>query len=175
MLKRKIDSRGDSLVEVMLAIAVLSFSIATAWATVNRALQINLTARQRVVMVNALKEQAEILNAHYAASSLRPLVLGSGTISSVNSANITSSIPVNPCGNMQSDGSVTPSQAFYFNDNAQITSGVKNSVGNYQESYAWIQRADGAGYVDFYIRACWRTTGGAETLDSSHFIVRLNR
>ena len=52
------NKRGDTIVEVFLATTVLSAILFSSWAIVNRASQISLAARQRVYMVDQLKEQA---------------------------------------------------------------------------------------------------------------------
>lgn len=179
LARHKKSQRGDSLVEVILAISVLSLVIALSWSIVNRSLQISLVARQRVVMVNALKEQAEILQAHYASDTVRSNVM-SGSIISVLYASTESDIPNNPCGSLQGDGTINAAHAFHFNDRAEVTAGAKDEVKGYPGSHLWVQRAEGPGslggaYVDFYVRACWDTVGSNDKTDSSHFVVRLNK
>ena len=56
-----INNKGDTIVEVLLATTVLSAILFTSWSIVNRASQISMAARQRVYMVDQLKEQAEII------------------------------------------------------------------------------------------------------------------
>lgn len=191
--KRVESQQGDSLVEVLLSLAVLSLVILISWTIVNRAANINLAARQRVVMVNALREQAEILQARYEDEGTRAALIsesGGGdnppiALSDSYSNNIIAGIPANPCAQKDATGAPIPSSPFYYNDEAAQTSGIKEDVGGYQNAYLWIQKRvaqetsphqEKGKYVDFYIRACWQSSsGGVQTEDSSNFVVRLNR
>lgn len=181
VLKKRIlkNNSGDSLVEVLLAVSVLALVILIAWAVVNRASNISLAARQRVVMVNALKEQAEILQARYANDDTRDPLVSSGT---GIRAPLTSFPGSNPCTVGRDAADIPqPTNAFHFNDTATPTSGIRSNVRGYDGAYLWVQRKLGTGsgeqanYVDFYIRACWDTTGSVQRTDSTQIIVRLNR
>src|SRR5690606_4025240 len=66
MRKLHLKQRGDTLVEVILALAVLNAILFISWGITNRSTQQGLNARRRIEMVNLLKEQAELLKAGYA-------------------------------------------------------------------------------------------------------------
>lgn len=180
-----LNRRGDTLVEVMLAAALLSAILFSCWALTNKASQISLAARQRVSIVDALKEQAEILNAYYADNpdnvSAGKIISGSDsyTASSVS----VSSIAANPCNSNRSN-------SFYFNKEAKPVAGVESSEQFSPDINIWIQRVSvGAGddaikngdqrtsgYNDFYIQACWLSLAGTnQKQDNSKLIVRLNK
>lgn len=170
--------RGDSLVEVLLAITVLSTVIALSWLIVNRSLQISLVARQRVVMVNALKEQAEVIKALYASDETRSVIAGTGSASPViTSVTNQAEVATDPCNARKTGDTFAPVQSFHFSSSAEPVVGGKQNIGGYPGSALWVQRRHNSGnqYVDFYIQACWSTVGSINPTDSSQLIVRLNR
>jgi|GEM_PF-3338999 len=169
---KRLSNTGDTIVEVVLAMAMLALVLFSSWAITNRASQINLTARQRVEMVNQLKEQAELLKSKWASgdriASLATVV----------------SVPSNPCVGLNlSDANSDPVSAGYMvvakelpTDSTEklfVKSGSKQVKGDLTQR-VWVQRQDKGTYTDFYIRGCWVVTGGGQNkLDNSQFIVRL--
>jgi type II secretory pathway pseudopilin PulG len=61
MLKMKRNSRGDTIVEVLIAIAIAAFAIGTSYAIANRSLQRAISARERNEAVNDLQSQISAL------------------------------------------------------------------------------------------------------------------
>lgn len=173
----RLGRRGDTIVEVMLALTLLSAILFSAWAITNRSSQINLAARQRVVMVNQLKEQAEILKAQYARNKDQVVINRTfGSATAIASA-ATTNIPSNPCDTPRdtTSGDITPVSGFYFNAAAAVQPGAVKKLTDYDKAYVWVQLNDTSGYVDFYIRACWQASGSQQLLDNSQLIVRLNK
>lgn len=178
--------RGDTIVEVLLATALLSGILFTSWAIVNRASQISLAARQRVFMVDQLKEQAEIIQSYYGDTDGKAKVSrGEFGMESTNVAGIIN-IENNPCdaSRDQPTGEINgnkPIQSFHFNESAKVEDGIR-AIGSYDNAAVWVQRVtkdeDGDSspeYNDFYVQACWLSTGGGvQKEDSSKIIVRLN-
>lgn len=164
---------GDTIVEVVLAMALLSMIIFIAWGTTNRATQISTDARRRITMVNALKEQAEIIKSKYRQAD--------GKLSDVTSSLIAVSSPVdNPCDEAQmTAASPTIAGAYHFEtDTDSVASPSTNyrTVDGDDSSRVWfkyVKDADGK-YADFYIRGCWLSSGGSQQLENSQFILRLN-
>lgn len=173
----KLSQSGDTLIEVLLSLTLLSLILFTSWAIVNRSSQISLASRKRVVMVNQLKEQAEILKSLYATNKTD--VTGS-SLPTVSDSDIASNnaIPADPCGSRGSDSAINPDAAFHFSSaTADPSAGVKSDVGDVKQEAVWIQANGGSakGYIDFYIRSCWVSGSGAQQKDdSSQIIVRLN-
>ncbi len=65
-IKRVKDAhRGDTIVEVLIAIAVAAFAIGTSYAIANRSLQQAVTARERNEAVNILQNQINALKVRY--------------------------------------------------------------------------------------------------------------
>lgn len=60
-MRVNINQRGDTLVEVLLATAVLSIVLAGAFSLSTRALRLNQTATERTEVVNKMREQTEML------------------------------------------------------------------------------------------------------------------
>lgn len=177
---KRIGRSGDTIIEVMLALTFLSAVLFTSWAIVNRASQINLAARKRVTMVNQLKEQAEILKDFYATSSadVANKQFGDEVVAAITGP-VVSAIPPDPCKSRDvGTGLISPQNAFYFNSDARVASGVKPAItGGTNTEAVWIQLHDASalGYQDFYIRSCWQSGGSQQTDDSSQLIVRLNK
>ena len=182
-------TRGDTIVEVMLAIAALSAILAISWGIVTKSVQISTAARQRVTMVNQLKEQAEVLKSLYADSNGRSTVLNRTFGGGVQVSSVTqSSIPAFPCVSTRSSTNVvntqTPSGAFYLRIGE---SGIAPEVASTKEvasagnARVWIQLIDTSGsvagdpgFIDFYIRGCWQTAG-SQNEDATQLVVRLNK
>lgn len=61
MLRIKYNFRGDTIVEVLIAIAVAAFAIGTSYAIANRSLQRAISARERNEAVNNLQSQISAL------------------------------------------------------------------------------------------------------------------
>jgi hypothetical protein len=166
----RINCSGDTIIEVLLAMTVLTLVLFTSWGLVNRSTQLSLAAQKRIDMVNQLKEQAEILKSKYAAVG--------GDLSKLN-AEISKSAGVsNPEYGQDfciDDPSVLDSGGrFYADSDAEFKSGTKSVDGD-KYSKVWIDRSsDRGGYSDYYIRGCWLTSGGNQKTDNSQFIVRLN-
>lgn len=168
-----LNKKGDTIIEVILAMAMLSLVLFSSWAITNRASQVSLTARQRVVMVNQLREQAELLKAMNQADR--------ETISKLTQSGTNNKISENPCADVDiySADAPVPDGAFYIELNGDAL-GFKNGTKNVAEDTTqrvWIQKevkSATQGFGDFYVRACWATSGGKQKLDNSHLIVRIN-
>lgn len=174
------NQHGDTIIEVMLALALLSAILFTSWAIVNRSTQINLAARKRVEMVNELKEQAEVIK------SLHPEIMQQGGLQKPDGQpvapvlNVAADVSFNPCQTTRdASGTLVPRQAFHINRQGEVADGVRASTGNAQAQVSWVQMASvgqADGYFDFYIRACWLAGSGSQQReDSSQIIVRLNK
>jgi hypothetical protein len=167
---KKINRSGDTIIEVMLAMTLLTSFLFIAWGITNRSTQIGINSRKRIEMVNAMKEQAEIIKAQYASGGYQVDDL----ISSIQATTL--GLDENPC---DSTG-VTSSNIFYFTGS---TAGIKKETSKKAQpdvnNSIWVQYKPAPGtdpeYYDFYIRSCWQTTGSSQNTDSSQFIVRLNK
>lgn len=182
-IKRK--QRGDTLVEVILAMALLTAVLFTSWGGTNRATQLSLAARKRIDMVNLLKEQAEIIKAKQASKTdFSSLLHSTPSVGSPSS----SSVPENPCDTIAPDGknfsptTSLPSSLFYFKQTTDaagtVTIAPQPGPRVTDGDFVWVQyyhsSAPNNQYTDFYIRGCWLTTGGTQKLDNSQLIVRIN-
>lgn len=169
---------GDTIIEVMLAISVLTFILVFAWGITNRATQTLMNAQLRVDVVDQMKEQAEILKAKYASAE-------QGNLSDLAPGGYTSPLGevigdrVNPCHEVDfSEENILQGGGRYHFTTAGAVENAKQI--NEQTAYVWVERYAGdtvegtVAYYDFYIRACWQTLGGIQNQDNSQFIVRLN-
>lgn len=165
----KLTNRGDTIIEVVLSMALLTSILFISWSITNRATQITLAARDRTEMVDQVKEQAEIIKAQWANSNTRSTIL--------NYAAATPPLSSNPC-----TGNISGPQggnAWYLtaNNSAIVKNDGVKTVGANKPFYVYVQRLNGAtsAYSDFYVRACWtNNSGGIQKQESSQVIVRLN-
>ena len=177
-MSRITDSRGDTIIEVVLSMALLTSILFIAWSITNRSTQIMLAARERIVMVDQVKEQAEIIKAKWAtdqtyfnnATSFPPATAGTLNTNPCSSSTIPP-VAFSPTGGF----------AWYLTANTTtITpqSGVKN-VNTDTNKRVWVQKVAGddlvVPYTDFYVRACWvNNSGGVQKEENSQIILRLN-
>jgi hypothetical protein len=175
-MRKYSDERGDTLVETVLAMAVLSLVLLTSWALVHKATQISLAARQRIEIVNRLKEQAEIIKGLYADNKTAitsrtmqstaggPVINAGGTISS------------NPCDDSRLG---TPTNAFYLSvDEAAGSIAPTMGVKTNGTEKVWVQLTTATGpegkpYIDFHVRGCWQSFG-IQQEENTQLRVRLN-
>lgn len=167
-----LSKKGDTIIEVVLSMALLTSILFIAWGITNRASQISLAARDRTEMVNQVKEQAEIIKAQWAANPTSRATLFSYTAASA--------LDPNPCAG--SGATPTGGNAWHLKAdsvNVQQVPGVK-TVGSGQ-FFVYVQRINGniassSPYSDFYVRACWiNQSGSVQKQESSQVIVRLNQ
>lgn len=156
--------RGDTLVEVLLSMSLLTLILLTTWGLANRSTQAGLNARERIEMVNQMKQQAEILKSKFATNpGANP---AAGVAASTNLANP-------PCTGITFT-SAAKTRTLHFNDSAARVDNLLKEV-RVNEAYVWVEWANNTSYWDFYVRGCWKTVGGTQKRDSSQFIVRLNK
>lgn len=168
------EERGDTIIEVLLAMTLLTLILFTSWGLVNRATQLNLAARKRIDMVNQLKEQAEILKVKYASNkgSLVTMTDELKVQASNAAVPVSTNYKTNFCSQPENVGGAS-SAGFHFNTSAEAVNQGKKIDEN-GSSFVWIERVNGSGYSDFYIRGCWLTSGGQQKTDNAQFVVRLN-
>lgn len=164
------NSHGDTIIEVMLAMTLLTSFLFISWGITNKATQIGINSQKRVEMVNAMKEQAEIIKAEYAKNGYSVDTL----IDPVAATN--TGLDKDPCTN---DG-VAGNNTFHFaNESGNLNKLAQKKLVPNVENALWVQYKPSSGsipdYYDFYIRACWQTVGSAQNTDNAQFIVRLNK
>ncbi|MBP9738482.1 hypothetical protein KBD20_02210 [Candidatus Saccharibacteria bacterium] len=161
--------------------ALLTSIIMIAWSITNRSTQIMLGARERVVMVDQVKEQAEIIKAKWAVDQT---YFNNATIFPAVAAGQLNSYPCSSTTAPPAAFSPTGGFAWYLTANTTtITpqSGVKN-VNADTNKRVWVQKVpvaatapDVVNYTDFYVRACWiNNSGGVQTEENTQIILRLN-
>lgn len=175
-MKRNQAERGDTLVEVTVAMAVLGLMLAASLAVINRGLMGVSNAVERTSVRASLSSQAELLryvfddpvtNKNVYEQILKRTkpnnnlgqngceIGGGGFYLSVN--NKTGTSPVEPVEMHELDPAKT--QQLANNVYGQPEAG---RIGNSNESNGiWIEgdkhdaQGDMPGYIDFYVRACW--------------------
>jgi len=176
MINKANNTNGDTIIEVLLSMTLLTLIMFTAWGLVNRTTRISLDARKRIEMVNQLKEQAEILKSTFVqkggSSSDIVAELTDATVGVYSSSDLR--YDQNFCTEavLSDPGNIS---GFYFEEKTiDYTKGSKPVDGN-EFSRVWIEYDSSSGYTDFYVRGCWATGGSQQTLDNSQLVVRLNK
>lgn len=167
---KKVSSTGDTIIEVVLAMALLTSILFIAWSITNRATQMSLAATERTKMVNAVKQQAEIAKALWA----KP---GNQTVfkNDVLYPLATTAIKPNPCDEPLGDSKMWH---FLVDSSNNITSDTSVLTLSDTEK-VWIQRSNDtatpATFTDLYVRACWTNNSGRyQKTENTQVIVRLN-
>lgn len=170
-------SKGDTIIEVVLAMALLTSVLFIAWGITNRATQVMLAARDRTLMVNAVKEQAEIVKAQWAADTSYFSSATYPSSSSISNSNPCSTSPTDPNHWYLTVDIETGQVAPVVNESKAISGDATKLV--------WIEKVDTIvpstpsapeqRYSDFYVRACWQSqSGGSQRDENTQVLVRLN-
>lgn len=173
---RRLNNSGDTIIEVVLSMALLTSVLFIAWAITNRATIIQRAARERVQMVNEVKEQAELIKSqwaadpdYFAATPTPPLNFGFGSVQPADA---------NPCAGSSPSGiSVDDASEWYLARSGATIEPVSGSkpVGGEDTKRVWVHKFDRAGFQEFYVRACWiNNSGTTNKTESSQVILRLN-
>lgn len=183
-MKKQLNTRGETIVEVLLAMTLLTLILFSAWKLVNRSTQLSLTARKRTEMINQLKEQAEIIKNIYATNQDDMTKFKEKVIDGTSAD---STLKYNPdfCKESYLTGATPPNNSFYIaydeletpGDKLKKESGPKKVNGD-QGSLIWVEWKDSGGkdgHYDLYIRGCWYTSGAQQKTDNAQFVVRLNK
>lgn len=168
---RQLNKKGDTIIEVVLSMALLTSVLFIAWAITNRATIIQRAARERVQMVNEVKGQAELIKSQWTVNSGFFNNVGEYPPVAANQ------IDANPCSE-----STTTAGQWYLQPGSDSTAiePVKNarkSVDEVPDKQVWVQRVDHTadGYNEFYVRACWvNNSGTTDKTENSQIILRLN-
>ncbi len=175
MIKRiKLTNYGDTIIEVMLAMSLLTMILASAWSLTTRVTAISQASIKRTDMVNQLKAQAEMLISAQSAGKL-----SSFATSTLPFATSAPSSLFNECSqNLWADGASQPagnSRHFQLDTSGNVTqaSGADNVDNTSKLWVVAVQPTSTSGYVDFYIRGCWQVSGGHKVSNSQIFL-RLN-
>lgn len=181
----RLNKVGDTLVEVMLATAVLSMVMAGVFTLTNRATRLNQTANERTVVSNFMQREAELLRAKHKTQSVEFWATLEDT-TTPDEAKFVSAINTNFCdpvdGAQPADGSFYMSKKDLSMKEAKFESGTFIDAGEDEADSThdlydiWIEAVDGptSTYADFFIFACWEGIGG-EVMQSSGIVLRLSR
>ncbi len=162
-----ITEKGDTLVEVMLATAVLSMVLAGAFTISNRATRINQTANERTTVSNLMQREAELLKAAQHQDS----------VAFWNGMNYEAAENKAFCD--LSTGTDYGDNAFFMqNDLTKTTLSPTGSDAYEIDLYdVWIEAVDADpndAYVDFFVFGCWEGIGG-QGEQSSGLVLRLTK
>ncbi len=167
-----IGSAGDTLVEVMLATAILSLVLAGAFTISNRATRINQTASERTQVSNLMQREAELIRA---LKDTGEAALWTA-VDSRNNGSENSSF-------CDGSGSNPRVGAFYVQDDLTIADISTDSNGNVQDNIPtdffdiWVEAVNSSApvtYTDFFVYGCWDAIGG-EGFQRSGLVMRLER
>jgi prepilin-type N-terminal cleavage/methylation domain-containing protein len=161
LMKRR--ERGDTLVEVLLALAIVSAVAVGAVALMTRAMNTALGAMERSQVRSGLVEQAELLqyirDSYARADNKNQYPASLWTAIKAKNVSSPQSEPCNP----------GPRPFFINNDNLSAVSLANYEFSGQPATYAkpgegiWVEaqfvESSSVNYVDFYIKACWSPVG----------------
>ena len=188
-------SRGDTLIEVMMAISIMAIVVVGTFSVMNKGLANMYDSLEVSEVQQLINRQAESLR--YARDQYLARKNGHTLSASDNEA---ADVWVNSLGNASGVGNWSGETAVPRMDNCDVTTnaffiqrsaggasiavGTNNSFGFKAVAAGfpspgngiWIQRtstAAGVPYKDFFIRACWESVGGGDEKQVLSTIVRL--
>lgn len=176
VLKENTTERGDTLVEVLVALAVLGVVIVGAFSLMNRGVAQVYDSMERSEVRMLINQQTESLT--YARDMYRDPLSSPGYDQAAktvwegvrdNVSSLTTGVPA-----LTSSCNTTPQYAFWVDDSTGslvLKQGVSKVTADAFPSPGagiWIQKIDSPAavavpYIDFYIRACWRQTSSSQT------------
>lgn len=166
--------RGDTLVEVMLAAAVLSLVLAGAFTITNKATRINQTASERTAVSNAMQREVELIRDSVSSD---PDAFWSILVPTTANSNF--------CDTGPSPSTAASFSAFTINDDLSIKNFVKDIPTDVWQDQditdninIWVEAVNDTTlpveYTDFFVYACWDGIG-SEGIQKSGLVLRLSR
>ena len=173
MLRIARKEKGDTLVEVMLATAVLSLVLAGAFSISNKATRFNQNANERTQVSNLIQREAELIRASFRDDP--------GNLwGSVDTLDTT--INPNYC-DLATGHNAINTKAFYMDDslNVNIVPGtpLTGDDATADNFLVWVEATQDTvnaapRFTDFYVYACWDGIGG-EGIQRTGLVMRLAR
>lgn len=170
----KLNHRGDTIVEVLLATVVISIVLAGAYSLSNRATRINQAAIERSTVTNYMREQIELVR------GLRSTGYQLGAWREITDKKIIIGTP--SAFDNSKCPPATPPEAFYVDinvndyDNPDFIQSYKGKKDARDDLYQiWMEAYSPtatSGYIDFYVRACWEGIGDTP-IQTSELVMRL--
>ncbi len=159
--KNRLNQRGDTLVEVLLATVVLSMVLAGSFTISNRATRINQSALEKTEVSNLLRGQAELVKRGMDIGT--PLTTTQGDITAVTPG-FCDSAPTGPGFSID-----TTESGLVYQPEPLL-------VGEFY--YIWVERPPALSptseTVDFTIRACWEGIGDSPAQETG-LVLRVPR
>ncbi len=164
-----LDQTGDTLVEVMVAAAVLSLVLAGSFTISNKATRVNQTANERTTVSNLMQREIEYIQASH---SRNPSVFWKDLTEFGNGENL------DFC--KDDSGSNAGTNSFYT-DVAFVRKKINYDAANKMQDGdpddlfdVWVEAVGNASYVDFFVYSCWEGIG-SEGFQSSGLVLRLSK
>ena len=170
MNKKVIHERGDTLIEIMLALSVLGIVVVGCMSTANRLNATMLDNIDRTAVRSDINSQTELLNYVRDHSSQSAVWNGIKTKTATDASTIGASCTKNDNSFYLDikDGSVAVTYGTNFSG--------KNESGRAKPgSGIWVDAVYVAGssspsYIDFYIKACWARFGSGPSAQSTNVV-----
>lgn len=172
---------GDTLVEVLLATAVLSVVMAGAFTLTNKATRLSQTADERTQVSNLMQAQVELIKAKHSISSddfWAELDSGFNTASENTDFCDLKPDPKGEPFQVKTVPVGTENELHLEKVTVDSTTGEITS--DFEDLYnVWVEAVDTTAggspiFTDFFVYACWEGIGD-ETLQRSGLIMRLTR
>ena len=167
------NQRGDSLLEVMLAISVMSMIAVGSMTVMNRGNNVTINSLWRTGARAAINSQAELLMyLHENNSSAYKAAFIDGHNSTASTAS--GDEVKKATGESGSNGNTTSAKPFYLDATGAIKSGGAGcgtaAAGVAPGRGVWIDAVRYANYTDFYIKACWTGQHGMASSGNSNSV-----
>ena len=178
MIIRRLNNRGDTLVEVLLATAVLSMVLAGAFSISNKATRVNQTAGERTQVSNLMQREAELIRAY---RDKEPASFWLDVDGKIQTGGENPDFCLDTRANERLPGSFFMADDGVGVDHPTLED-ITREDGKMKDRYPddffdiWVEAVDGPAseHTDFFIYGCWEGIGG-EVQQQSGLVMRLSR
>ncbi len=180
-----LNQAGDTIVEVMLATAILSTVMAGAFTLTNHATRLSQTANERTEVSNLVQREAELIRARYSQGAANFWANFGTTADKINYASGEKNVFCNS-DSTPNVASGDQAKAFFMDDSLDLVKSydVPGFPGVFSDAETggfysvWVEAVNRGAptttHTDFYIYACWDGIGG-EGVQSSGLVMRLSK
>ena len=166
------NQRGDTLIEVMLAISILGIVSVTTMSIMNRSTLQIMDTLERTAVRSDINSQIELLNYtrdHYQSSTAWSGIVGKSTTSTAAVDNADSCTPTSNSFYLTQDGDGVKVNSNSINKNA----GGRATPGNGIWIDAIYTSSAPIPYYSFHVKACWTRAGDNHVTASSSTVARI--
>lgn len=165
---------GDTLVEVLIAIAILAMAVVGGLGVMNFGFGVVLNAVGRTEVQAAVSSQLSLIQYSrdaYARNGRNGTIPGGAAVWEAIKGKVTTTYSSNVCNDDASPATGSLNEPFYVKEDGNAPLGEAPTKANGYASAGnglWVEAVQppGANYIDFYVKACWEPVAGSNNEES---------